>query len=212
MRSFFLLLITLSEFYSGTAQVDLINKTVALRDSNVILEGIVNVFEIKNQGTASYQVTAKLSKVEKGSSVNEYNVRTELSGDDTFYVMQNKKIVLKKVFRVIPLPAMQAQWGVIKDSVATVAEIIANNRMFALIPGCRCFSRHAIASFRINFISNIIGNADRKISVTGNALDQKAIGIIKQLKAKDEIIFEDIITIDVDSSPKQLRPFSITIK
>jgi hypothetical protein len=107
---------------------------------------------------------------------------------------------------------MKAQWGAIKDSVATVGEIIANSRMLALIPGCRCFSKHAIGSFRINFISNNIRGADSKLFIAGNSLDQKAIAVIKQLRAKDKIVFDNIITTDIDSRAKQLPSFSITIK
>jgi hypothetical protein len=196
-------------------QVDIVNTTADVKaDSSIIFRYIYAPNVLKVTGITdgkSLQIKASKLKIERTKDPFIFHAKTSLSGLDTVYLLNSGKVVFKKIFQLINSEGMKAQLGTITDSTATISQIITYPLLRVVVPNCKCFPGHVIGGFRIKFTSNHLELWERAFDVNGSRLDDP-IPIIKKLRPKDKISFENIRTIDIDSSPWKLGEFTITIK
>jgi hypothetical protein len=94
--------------------------------------------------------------------------------------------------------------------MATREQIVLNKRLQYYIPGCKCPIAFIVRSFKLEFISSNVN--EKFMTADGNALDEKAISLIRRLSPKDQIIFKDIYLMDVSSRGREIPKFVLTIK
>ena len=115
---------------SLNCQVKLHSTEFIIPDTNILLIGCHNIFEIKGLAKfKSYEIHSKYHRVidtlknKKITIFTNYEFKDEI---DTISIFQNDKLVFKKAFKVIPMPQLIPKIGEINDTIATVDEILLN--------------------------------------------------------------------------------------
>jgi len=193
------------------AQVDLINRTVIRRDSSFIFEGMTNELVVTGTAARNWQLKARNAGIWPTDSSRVFAVRSYRIGADTFSLLQNGKVVLKKVFNVISSGNPVLRWGTLKTDTATTTEIIANKRMVMLLPGadhCPC----RIVSFEIGFITAQSIERTNISRIEGNVLTPEAAGQISKLIHGDKVVFGPVRVNAFDGRTREIPGFTIVIK
>ena len=102
--------------------------------------------------------------------------------------------------------------GSIKEGEAAKEAIIANKRLQYYAPGGKCRAVGRVSNFKISFKSATVDVNETLLIIEGNTLSEKAISIIRKLAPKDQVIFTEIRIQDIDSYPRQIDKFVITIQ
>lgn len=194
------------------AQINLINSSLIIPDSNTAFIGVQNVFEILNTDKARYTLKANSSSIQPAEKINSFIVNPHSVGVDTFHVIKNGKPVYSKVFTLSFLPPLQATLGSLTKDVASKEEIIANKGLLVKACNFRKMGELTIISFILKIKSNNIKEGEESIANNGNLLTEKAISVIKSLTHNDVVTFDDIKAHWSDSRTITLPSFSITIK
>jgi hypothetical protein len=217
LRKFLKILIGLILFFSSAvldccAQVDFVNRTVVRRDSNFLFHGYPNVFAVTGPKSARWQLRSGYAQIERTDSLWLFKVESTRLGADTFSLIRDQKVVLTKIFQVIPEPPIVFRWGVLKSDTATSIEVIANRRMIMSIPGRTDCPKCKIVSFAITFISNQVPAQNKMIRMEGNVLSAEAASLISKLVRGDKIVFGDIRTFAFDGRGREFPGFTIVIR
>jgi len=183
-------------------------------EKNILYVGIDNYIEITGIDIDStYNLTTIFSKSHKGSNKN-FIVRAQRSEiTDTLKLFKNEKLIFSKVYNIKRMPDQYAQLGNIKDTVATLKEILSYPTLEIVNPvgGFFRIMVHVI-SFEIQFISNNPQINSEKIYCEGNTIPKKQRKVIKKLNTGDKIIFPGIWAAGGSFETRKLQPISITIK
>ena len=100
--------------------------------------------------------------------------------------------------------------GVIKDSVASINEILINPFLRLFRENCFYKKQFMITSFRATFIGYDLDSLNT--NAPGNLLTQEQIDQIKKLRRGDKIFFNEIYAVGPDSRRRKLTPFIIIIE
>jgi hypothetical protein len=202
--------------FAGTdfiyAQVNLINSSLIIPDSNTAFIGVQNVFEIVNADKATYTLKANSTSIQPAEKLNSFIVKPHSAGADTFQIIKNGKTVYSKVFTRIFLPPPQAILGSIVKDVASKEEIIANKGLVVNAFNFKGVIGMPIRYYTLKIKSNAIKDEDKVIVIAGSLLSPKAITVINTLTPGDLVTFDEIQARTPDTRIVTLKSFSITIK
>jgi hypothetical protein len=197
------------------AQVNIFN--LSLRDSskNIFYIGVDNIIKIsgKDYNPSKGRVAiagggGSIYKTDNGTYIIKVQVETELC--HIFY-RENDRLGLKKQFTCKNIESpLTGRLGGIKDSTASINNILLNPFLHIDIPGSYYNHRFFITNFSAAFIGQDFDSL--KTNAVGNLLSKEQIELIKQLKPGDRIFFHDIYAVGPDSRRRKLTPFSIYIK
>jgi len=205
--SFLILLV--SHCYS---QIRIINSSLVDTSNNILFEGIENDIRIYGNQSNSYRLISKRNAPINKFSASNFIITPGSGVIDTLLLFDKNKLIHEEIFRINPLPDYILTLGSIKEGLATREQIVLNKRLQVYIPGCKCPPAYVVGFFKLEFISNNIVPYEKFMTIDGNALDEKAISLIKKLSSKDQIIFKDILLRDVGTRSRQIDKFILTIK
>ncbi|HEY5774078.1 MAG TPA: GldM family protein, partial [Chitinophagaceae bacterium] len=98
----------------------------------------------------------------------------------------------------------------IKDSAASINEILINPFLHLFRENCFYKKEFTITSFRAMFIG--YDSDSLNTYAMGNLLTQEQIDLIKKLRRSDIIYFNEIYAFGPDSRRRKLTPFIIIIE
>ncbi|MFT3704525.1 MAG: GldM family protein [Agriterribacter sp.] len=214
MRKYlFLPLIFILVCNSPFAQINIINTSLIVPDSNTAFIGVENIFEIVNAGKTAYTLKANGSLVQSTEKPNSFTVKPHSPGADTFHIIMNGKTVFTKIFTLSYLPLPKAALGAINKNTASREEIIANKGLMVRAGNFKAATNMRVLSFLIKIKSATLNEGDELVTINGNLLSEKAIAVITKLKSNDVITFDNIKgAVGPNFCPAGLYSFSITIK
>jgi len=203
-------------FFAATdlthAQVDVINASLIIPDSNTAFVGVQNIFEIVNADKGTYTLLANSSSIEASQKLNSFIVKPHFAGADTFQVIKNGKTVYSKIFKYSYLPMPDIMLGSLDKKEASREEIVANKALLIKKYNCKYLESWKVISFVLKTKSNTIKQEDTAIAINGNLLSDKANAFIQSLAKNDVVTFDDIHVMSGDGRTVILHPFSINIK
>lgn len=193
------------------SQLNITNAILTNKEANIVYIGIQNPITIEAAQPADFQVTAQKSKIKIGANGDYVAMPTE-PGTDSFHIVQNGKIILTKVFSAEYLPALGARLAGIVSNTASVAEVLASNKLVSAAGETLLKLNYQVLSYTIVVKSNTPETNALKIENCSDLLTEKAFAVISQLKPGDTITFENIIAGNGNRQPATLPPLIITIK
>lgn len=193
-------------------QYNITNNTLIDTSSNLLFIGINNEIAISSKYEMAFELHSKKGIEIKKVTKNKFIITPESPGIDSLLLIANKKTIYTKAFSVVNLPNLTLSLGSINEGLASKEEIIANKRLQIYFANCKCPIFGIVASFKIRFVSDNISADLKYISIEGNTLNEMTIQIIRKLSRKDQIVFEDINIRVVDSHPRSIPKFVLTIK
>lgn len=203
------LLITSSTLF---AQVDIVNITFDVKDSNVIFLHTDNSIKLIHPNTKKVQLRAYHSQISKDSdSIYKLMIRKE--GRDTLEIISNNKVVFRKLFFTRRLEDGAVFLGVLRKNSASKEEIIANRGLVYRNLSFNCSIPFTIYGYRISIDSRQVSPADKEIAVAGAMLSPHAVSIIRLLQKDDVITLYDIrLGISPNYCPRSWGALSIRIQ
>lgn len=193
-------------------QIRIINSSLTDTTNNILFENFKNDIRIYGNQSNDYRLISKRSASITKRSASTFIITPGSTGTDTILLFEKNKLVHQETYKVSPLPQYILALGSIKEGLATREEIILNKRLQIYVPGCKCPPAFAVRSFKLEFISNNIVPYEKYMMIDGNALSEKAISLIRKLSSKDQIVFTDILLMDVDTIGRKIDKFVLTIK
>jgi hypothetical protein len=187
------------------------NTSLVIADTNVLFRNMDNWIKISG-------ISTKVNLISKnGNSISSYDsnrfmVIPRTLKPDTLMIHVGKKLLLKRLFSIDTLPKLTIQLGNIQNDTATVSEVLANKGLRAIFKGSLYYFPIRIVSFRTTFIGPGADTLNTNAKSEGNMLSKEQESIIKQLKTNSKILFHEIRAVTPNSKPRELYPFSITIK
>ena len=191
------------------AQINIINRSLTDSSLKIVYAGVDNFLEIKGVKTSD-DVKVSISQGDVRKIDTTFILR--VPGCESIFITVQKKgrQILKEKFRCDQLYDPVLQLGAIKDSVASISEILINPFLHLFRENCFYKKQFMITSFRATFIGYDLDSVNTK--ATGNLLTQEQIDHIKKLRRRDKIFFNEIYAFGPDSRRRKLNPFTITIK
>jgi hypothetical protein len=191
-------------------QVDILNIDLTDSTLNFIYTGLDNDLLITGlRDTSELKFTGYKIKVTRNK---DRLIATSSSvGIDTLKVFKKDKLLLAKVFEIRKWATPFVRLGDIKDTVASVQEIILNP---VLIYVRQDYYRYYswVEQFALT-ITGAKGNTLRPLeSVEGNRLTEEMLRDIKKLKPGNKLSFEFIRIACADCSRPTMPAFTIMIK
>jgi len=120
-------------------------------------------------------------------------------------------MIFKQNFRCKKINSdITPKYAGIKDSVASVNQLLANPFLYVDLPGCYYKSNFYITSFTATFIGGDLDSL--KTYAVGNLLTNEQKELIKKLNTGNKIYFDQIYSLSPDSRRRKLKSFTITIK
>ncbi|MEQ1734336.1 MAG: hypothetical protein ABL940_11735, partial [Bacteroidia bacterium] len=142
----------------------------------------------------------------------KFSMSYQKAGIDTLRLYKKSKLILEKIYTVDRFGDLKIELGTIKDTTATVAEILANPVLNADIPNCYYNFGIRVISFEMSFITDNNGVAKITLDPTaGNELHDELIEVIKILNKGDKLFFDNI-KIRGNNSCTLTGSYSLTIK
>jgi GldM C-terminal domain len=208
---FFLLIIT---GISTNAQVSIYNHNLTDTTQNFLYIGVENNIIISSKG---YNEATNLVMISGGGasiskqSANHYIIRASSVTDDCkiWVSEKNGKTVVEKNYKVRLAPEPVAQLGTLRNTEATISQILTNPFITTSFPDCFLKCPYKVVSFRATFVQD----TDSLITLTQwNILTNEQIKNTKALVPGDNIYFDNIRANSPDSRTIKLPPFYIKIK
>jgi len=196
------------------SQIDIKNHALTVPEKNFLYVGIDNVVEITGiKIDSTFAMTSNYSRVLPREN-NDFIIRISKPGlNDTLKLLKNNDLVFSKVYYSKMVPEITAQLGNIKDTIASIIEILSYPTLEIVIPeGSYIRNMVHVTNFKIQIISNNPQINSEAISCVGNIVPKKQRKIIKRLKAGDKIVFSAIYAQGGGYAARKLKPISITIK
>ena len=201
-----LLICSLAEAQISTYQL-------SLKDSNAAILYYNGPNRIRISGVkGSDQVTLRNSFANyRSGNIHSFYILTPASSD-TLRIRRGKKIIFTKVFEVKRLPDLAARMGNIKDSFATVKEILAYPKMRIYFGNDTLYNGEWFQLLTFVTISKNHEGDEQILSSNGNYLSQEQRRLIAMLRKGDKILFDEIRATCSDCVARILDPITITIR
>lgn len=180
---------------------------------NVFYIGVDNPLSVSVPGIASKNIRVSVSAGSVNGSGGKYTARVSSPGTVTVAVSAEispgkVQLLSRTLFRAKRIPDPVARFsGKSGGSVPTVA-LKAQDAIFANLDNF-----DFDAKFRITRFSMIIANPREAASVqvtSGNNLSSEMRASLNEIKPGSHIIFDNIIAVGPDGSPRQLAPVALT--
>lgn len=196
------------------AQITISNLSLTDTTQNIFYIGIDNTIKISgkqydpaNQKHVIMGGGGTLQKKEKGV----YIVRVQEETDDCkIWITLNNRPVSKHHFRVRKIGDYVVRYSGLKDSIATINQLLINPFIYVDIPGSYYKHNINITSFSATFIIHSVDSLETLS--TSNRLTAEQIETIKKLIPGNKIYFNNIYAVSPDGRRRRLTSFTITIK
>ena len=202
------LLLSLTPFFTFS-QVNIINRSLTDSSLRIAYIGVDNFLELKGM-----KISDDVKVISSQGNVTKTNTNFTLRVpfcDSIFITVQKKgRQILKEKFKCDQLYDPILQLGAIKDSVASVKEILINPFLRFFRENCFYKKQFMITNFTAVFISQELDSLNTY--AVGNLLTSEQKELIKKLKTGDKTLFDQIYALGPDSRRRKLSPFTITIK
>ena len=196
-----------------TYQVARPSAVVSPDKMNVLYIGVNNPLSVSAPGTPTNKIKVSMSGGSLSGSNGKYNVRVSSPGKAVVTVSAEvapgkNQVLSSTEFRVKRIPDPTAQFaGKTGGSMATVA-LKAQNAVFAKLDNF-----DFDASFKVTKFSMIIAKprADAIVlSTSGNQLSSSMKSALSGITAGTRVIFDNIIAVGPDGTPRQLNAVALT--
>jgi len=173
------------------AQYNIHNITFDVKEDNLLFSKIDNYVKVSFPKMSKVSIISGHSNTEK---INDtiFRISPNYIGKDTLELLENNKMVYKKIFEVREISQGQFILGTIRKKSASREEIVANRSLIFKNFECNCNIPFRIISFRIKFRSSNISDVEKEILIEGGSLSLLAVTTIRKLKKGDSIQFADI--------------------
>lgn len=209
-------------FTLGSPKAQIITYQTALKDStlNILYTNFNNTIEIKNLPESS-QVKFNNANIDPYASdlpdCKQFSLFVDAEGVSSLQVFNSKNDeIYSKEFRAIKSNDLVLRLGNIKDTVATVAEILEYPAVVLYIPGSYLKQRMAIPCYTITLIRDLdvltTNKSGRGKNFNDVAFDDDIQEEIGKMKRGDKIFIENIKAIGPDMTTRGLAPVVVTIK
>jgi len=173
--------------------------------------GVDNVIEL-----TGYKGTNKLSSSTTNGTItdlgkNQYILRPENKGECIISFYNKGQKIVSKVFKIDTLGNLIARLAGIRDSFATVQEIISNPFLILEFPKTIFKHNFYIRSFVLSM--DPLGFEDANpFEIVGNTIPSYVTKRIKEMHKGDWLVFEQIIVLCPDCIARKISPFRLIIK
>jgi hypothetical protein len=197
------------------SQIIISNLSLADTTKNIFYLGVENKIHItgKDYDPVNGKLAVSggaciLKKIEKGSYVLLCGAETD---DCMMWYSEKGQLVFKQKFICRTINSeVTVKYGGIKDSIASVNQLLANPFLYIDLPGSYYKHNYYITSFNAIFISQDLDSL--KTNSLGSLLTNEQKEIIKKLKPRDKIFFDEIYGLSPDGRRRKLKSFTITIR
>jgi hypothetical protein len=194
--------------FTGIAQVNIVNRSLTNDTLSILYSGVDNEIEI-----AGYSVKPKSIISITGGSISTLNPITYLvrtGSDSTAIIMikEKSKTVFTRRFTVENIPDPVAIVGDIRDTIATVQQILASGMLKIEFPNSYYRHTATISSFDVTVIK---GDKFTDIRSSHYIFPPEMTKVIGELAPGDKLIFNNIRMIQPGGRNRQLAAFQLRI-
>ena len=198
------------------AQISIINRSLIDSTQNILYIGVDNILKISGkqydpvkQHTVIMGGGGTLQKKEKGV----YTLRVEEETDNCqIWVTEKNKPVFKQNYRCRIIEGNPiARLGGVRDSFATIEQIVTSPSLIVEIPGTFYKQQCKVISFALSMDCQIFEDMWHE-EITGHIIPEGAISRIRKVRKGSGIFFDNIYAVSTDGRRRKLKPFMITIK
>jgi len=174
--------------------------------------GVTNSIEITNYKNPFFEIRSAKTFLSATSNSYVYDMRPSRIGWDTIYLIDDGNVLLKKTFRIDPIPAVQAKLGTLSIDLeeATQEEIVINGWIQLFIPNCKCAPAFTVNSFEVEFEGDNV--PEKPIKIEGDRLTIPVRKLIMALKSGDTVYFDHIIAKNDEGKSIDVPGLSISVK
>ena len=196
------------------AQLSIFNLSLTDSTQNIFYIGVDNIIKISGKQYDPVKHHTRIiggggTLLKKAKGVYIVKVQNETDHCQV-WLSENNKSVFKQNYVVRRIGEGIVRYGGLKDSNASVNQLLANPFIFVDIPGSYYKPNINITSFAATFIGS---DFDSLVTVsTGARLTTEQIETVKKLRSGNRIYFNNIYALGPDSRRRKLSPFTITIK
>lgn len=205
---FFLSFLTFFTFSQG----NIINHSLIDSSLNIAYLGVENAIELvgaKNSSTKLDFTTTNGTMSDVGQG--RYILRPEQAGECIISFQSKGQKIVSKAFRIDTLVNLIARLAGVRDSFATVQEIMSNPFLIIESPKSLYKVRCLVRSFVLSM--DEAGFEDSNpYEIVGHVISSNVVNKIKRLQKGDEMLFDQIIMNCADCRSRKLPPFKIIIK
>jgi len=193
------------------SQVNSVNHSLIDSSLNIAYLGVDNSIEI-----IGYKGSNKLSYSTTNGTItslgqNQYVLRPAKEGECIISFQSKGQKIASKIFRIDTLTNLIARLAGVRDSFATVQQIITNSFLIIEVPKSFYKARCIVRSFLLTMDGAGFEDTD-PYEIVGNIIPEFVIKRIKNLKKGDQMWFEQIIMNCADCRARKLPPFKIIIR
>lgn len=192
-------------------QVEITNASLSKPNLKLLYIGIDNKIEISGLKTMVNLNLIASQGSAKGNEAGVFYVKASSITPDTLKLYQNNKLILTEIYEVRKIGEIVPRFGNLKDTIASVRQILRNTTLYAVIPECYIIPLFQIRSFNVT-----IWRAHGQIllpteSNRGPFLSPVQIRMIKELRKGDKIMFTRIELTCPDCTGRLIKPLTITV-
>lgn len=193
------------------AQVSIINRSLTDSSLNIAYIGIDNSIELLGHKGSNKLSFSSTNGTITDLGQNHYILRPAKKGKCIISFQNKGQEVVTKTFIIDTLINLTARLAGIRDSFATVEEIIANP--FLIIESTKSFykARCHVRSFILSMDEKGFEDSN-PYEIVGHVIPPHVIKRIKELRKGDWMWFDQIIMNCADCRTRKLSPFKIIIK
>ena len=194
----------------ANAQINIFNLSLSDSTKRIAYAGVENFLGIKggktNDNIKMFTSLGDLTKIDASNFI----LKVPMADSFFITVQRNGTQVLRETFKSDVLNEPTLRLGGIKDSVASIQEILINPFLHLFIPGSLYKKQFVVTGFNAIFISDDLDSL-RTYSV-GNLLSNEQQELTKKLKPGNKILFDQIYAFGPDSRRRKFKSFIITIR
>ena len=183
---------------------------LSLKDSSIAEVYLAEHNRIRIEGAKS---TDKIEFKEADVLRDSFNIFRVIPlglGRKTLIIYRNNREIFRKDFETKQLSRPKSRLGAIKDSSASINQIISFPRLLALFENCNYKDEHGwVTRFSLSVLKR--NDLVYQESIDGDRLSKEGIEMIRQLRAGDRILIEDIVAVGT-FCPTVLDPIVVKIR
>ena len=194
------------------SQVNIINRSLTDSSLNIAYIGVENAIELfgfKNSTTNLGFTTTNGSM--SGVGQGRYILRPEKAGECIISFQSKGQKIVSEVFRIDTIFNLTARLAGVRDSFATIQEIISSPFLIIESPKSFYKVRCLVRSFVLSMDAPGFEDSN-PYEIVGYVIPPYVIKRIKELRKGDEMWFDQIIMNCADCRTRKIPPFKIIIK
>ena len=194
------------------AQVNIINRSLTDSSLNIAYIGVENAIELvglKNNSVKLSFTTTNGTMSAIGRT--RYILRPEKQGECIISFLSNGKNIVIKTYKIDTLTELNARLAGVRDSFATIQEIITNPFLIVEAPKSFYKARCIVRSFSLSMDDANFEDTN-PFEISGYIILDYIIKRIKGLRKGDWMWFDQIIVLCADCRARKYPPFKIIIR